>query len=302
MPRLSRHTITLALLGGGATLWVGGAVALQPDVSFHSTPNPLGIKRSPYGEVVAMAMQGPIDAYWHSAVAGDDDHHACGHADCDHCKHPADTRPESASGQAPSSLANRFQDFLDQLAADSRQRTNSRSSSEAHKFYLRRQIEDKLRFAYELDPTHYGNYNSYHLFLTEPTVGTRPILTKEAVNLASRTIEYCLREEHDPRPALTAAAAASNVLEFLFQEAGSRPAAEMKQHLAVVDYCLERHRQLLDQAVRSGQWNLVSPLRQQETADRYLFLTRIRDAANATICRLEQIPPAQQASSRPAAR
>ena len=32
--------------------------------------NPLGINGSPYGEVFAMAMQGPIDTYFHGAMGG----------------------------------------------------------------------------------------------------------------------------------------------------------------------------------------------------------------------------------------
>ena len=296
MSRITSTAITIAMLGGGVALWSGGAVALHPDESFHSTPNPFGIKRSPYGKVIAMAMQGPIDAYWHASTCEDPDH-------CDKCKaaHHHHDGEEHGDHDAPAAVDNalltpaqRLQAYLDNLDSISRKRTNTRSPSEAHKFYLRRQIEDKLRFAYELDPSHYGNYNSYHLFLTEPQLGTRPSLTKEAANLAAQTVDYCLHECSDPRPALTAASAASNILELMFLDSEHNSVADMKRNLDVVDGCLARFRLLSDQWQKSGLWDNISEFRREEISERYQFLAHVRDASDATIRRLEGKPPTGQ--------
>src|SRR5690606_3062135 len=86
--------------------------------------------------------------------------------------------PVKAAGDSPK-LG--WIDRLDQAASE---RTNPRPRTPAHTFYLRRQAEDKLRIAYELDPSNYANYNSYHLFLTEPQVGTRPTANADVLALA----------------------------------------------------------------------------------------------------------------------
>src|SRR5690606_17683584 len=112
------------------------------------------------------------------------------------------------------------------------------------KFYLRRQAEDKLRLAYELDPSNYANYNSYHLFLTEPSVGTRKVLTNQIIDLAAKTYRNGMSEELDPRPALTAAAAAGNILELMFIHRGNFTVDQMKSQLACLDQAIARHQAL----------------------------------------------------------
>lgn len=308
MPRSPSIPVSLGLIGSGMAVCLLAGKPLVHDSSLHLPPNPLGIKMSPYGEVLAMAMQGPIDLYWHGGSEDCHDpsctaHHAQdgetgghGHT-CDHDHREADptlatSNPRLASG----SLRDQYRTFLEGLNSAVTTRTNPRSATEGHKFHLRRQIEDKLRFAYQLDPSHYGNYSSYHFFITEPQVGTRPELTKGAKQLADATIAYCLSQTSDPRPALTAAAAAQNVLELMFADPARYPTSLMRDQLALVDHALARHQQLLEQAVKSGQWDLVSPFRRDETAERCRFLCRVRDAADATIRRLDGLPPTQQAS------
>ncbi len=319
MPRLSPNTAALGLIGCGVVVCFFTGKPLARDTALCVPPNPLGIKMSPYGEVIAMAMQGPIDLYWH---AGSDEchdpncteHHHHGGAtgsathdhddDCDRgpeCTHDhraADpTLATSAERPASGSLRDQYRGFLEGLNNAVSARTNPRSATDAHKFFLRRQVENKLRFAYQLDPAHYGNYSSYHFFVTQPQIGTRPELTAGAKQLADATIAYCLNQSGDPRPALTAAAAAENVLELMFGEPARYPVSNMREQLALVDHCLARYRQMFDQSVESGQWNLLSTFRQDETLERARFLSRVRDASEATIRRLEGLPAIQQATS-----
>ena len=190
----------------------------------------MGINGSPYGEVFAMAMQGPIDTYFHGAMGTGVHRHEDGES-CASCKGtpaldpskpkifriPEPASEKAAACQVGTSLGLRFENFLASLSKVETISTNPKAPSDAHKLYLRRQTEDKLRFAYNLDPSHYGNYNSLNLFLSEG-IGTYPELKASVAKLAEETIQYCLKQEHDPRPALTAAAAATNILQFMFAD------------------------------------------------------------------------------------
>jgi hypothetical protein len=166
------------------------------------------------------------------------------------------------------------------------ERTNSRPATAGHKFYLRRQVEDRLKLAYDLDPSNYANYNAYHLFLTEPAVGTRPVITNKVIELAEMTVDYCLREESDPRPALTAASAKANILELMFIHKENFTVEQMRGQLDRLDWELSKHRVLTAKWQESGDLERISPARLAEMEERRAFVTKVRDAAVKTIERL----------------
>lgn len=271
---------TLALTG--AALWSYGAKELAGAGEFSYFPNPLGLKKSPYGQVIAIAAQGGISSDWHAVevsgagIVRKRQKCACGH---DH----SDGSHEQCDGTGES--------LITKLEEAVTERTNARPATEAHKKYLRRQIEDRLRTAYELDPSNYANYNSYHLFLTEPQVGTRPILTDKVLALAKKTIGYCLQEEHDPRPALTAASASASILELMFLHKQDYSLDQMREELKRLDYSLARHHELTDRWIVSGEYGRLSPARQYEIEERLAFITKIRNASVATIERLSKESP-----------
>ena len=62
------HITTAALALAGAGMWHYAGTALNEEGRFENQPNPLGIKRSPYGQVLAMAIQTPIDGDWHGGL------------------------------------------------------------------------------------------------------------------------------------------------------------------------------------------------------------------------------------------
>lgn len=262
---------------------VSESLANNPETK---TPlNPFGINTSPYGEVFAMAMQGPIDVYWHGTERS-----SSGHEGHDHSHSHSDQNEATA---APSGrFGDRARHYLDGLTEASVARTNPKPASEKHSRYIRRQIENKLRFAYELDPAHYANYNSYHFFLTEPKLGTRPELTPGAAKLAERTIHYCLKKTDDPRPALTAAAATENLLELMFndqlKEKPHFTTAQMRQYLGLLDQCIARYNTISNEWTRTGNWSLLSDQRRLECKDRYHFILQVRHSSEETIRRLEQ--------------
>lgn len=287
MSRILTHAISVCLIGIGVFAWALAGRPLVANPALDAPLNPLGINGSPYGEVFAMAMQGPIDTYFHGAMNSGPRCHE------DHVE--AAVVPPSPSWKG------RFENLLASLDKVSKVRTNPQSSSEAHKRYLRRQVEDKLRFAYQLDPAHYANYNSLHFFLTEPELGTRPQLTPSAAKLAEETIQYCLKQDSDPRPALTAAAATCNILELMFNDqANDSPkfnTDQMRQYLNLLDHCTTRYVSMSQAWEQSKNWDLISPQRIAECDDRYTFICRIRDDAEGTILRFEGKSRSPQAAN-----
>lgn len=153
-------------------------------------------------------------------------------------------------------------------------------------------MEDKLRFAYQLDPSHYGNYNSLHFFLTEPELGTRPELTSSAAKLAEDTIQHCLNQKDDPRPLLTAAGACTNILQLMISDYGHNSApkfttAQMRQYLDLMGYCLNHYVAVSQEWDRTKSWDNLSPQRIQECDERFQFITKIRETVEQTILRFE---------------
>lgn len=279
------NILSIALIGCGAVGFVAASKPLLASKEADVPLNVLGINRSPYGEVFAMAMQGPIDNHFH---ATESDGHVCDE-NCDHGE-KENTLVSNAG------FNDRLRAFIEGMGQGQTERTNPRGASDAHKFYLRREIEDKLRFAYNLDPAHYGNYNAYHFFLTEPKLGTRPELTPHAAKLADQTITYCLTQRNDPRQALTAAAAAGNVIELMFNDRQANPekprftSEHMKSVLKVMDQSIGLYSHLANEWAEKGLWANLSELRLAETKERFHFVLKIRDSHEQAIRRVDGLP------------
>ena len=294
------NIISIALIGGGAAGFAMISKPLLADKEADVPLNVLGINRSPYGEVIAMAMQGPIDTYFHAANSSGT--HECDGAEtCTHEQHDKIRKPTEIRFTG---LNDRVGHFIEGLASGLSERTNPRSASAAHKFYLRRGMEDKLRFAYNLDPGHYGNYNAYHFFLTEPQLGTRPELSPMAAKLADETIRYCLTQRTDPRQALTAAAAAGNVIELMLNDRAVNPETsrystpQMREVLQVMDQSIGLYSHLSNEWLEKGLWENLSDLRIAEAQERLNFVLKIRDSHEKAIRRLEGLPDNSSASHR----
>lgn len=288
MSRLLTHSTSVCLIGMGAFVWAFAGRPLVKNPDLTSPVNPFGINRGPYGEVFAMAMQGPIDTYFHGSISSGAHHHT-NSENCSACQNDAAKKQEV--GAANFSIGQRFENFLSSLDKVAQTSTNPNAPGKAHKLYLRRQVEDKLRFAYQLDPSHYGNYNSLHFFLTEPQLGTRPELTPSAEKLARDTIQYCLKQENDPRASLTAAAAATNILHLMFADQQNQnpqfTPEQMRQYLKVLDDSIARFNTLAKQWDETKNWDLLSPQRIQECNERLSFICNIRKAAEGAIARFE---------------
>lgn len=283
MKTASPTVISLALLAAGCVSWALTAPALLADKDSIPPLNPMGVDGSPYGEVFAMAMQTPIDETFHAVwVTGAHDHSG---GACEACA----KTPHSSGGI---NLGN----LLEKISTAHDLRTNPKPPSEKHRLYLRGQVENKLRFANRLDPAHYANYTSLHFFLTEPELGTHPVLTDAALQLADDTIRYCMAKANDPRPALTAGAAASNVLELMFNNYRSDSPrftlAQMRHYLATLDQTILRHEEIARQWDAQDAWKNLSTQRIGECNERIRFIRKFRDTAVETIRRFETENPA----------
>ena len=292
MSRIPSIAITTGLIGSGVLAWAFAGRPLVENSELKSPLNPLGINRSPYGEVFAIAMQGPIDTHFHEGFIGRASHRHQDGVECESCtKEEATSDVDRSFAKSKPSLQSRWKGMVTSLSKVSEVRTNPKAASESLKRHLRREAEDKLRFAYQLDPSHYANYNSLHFFLTEPSIGTRPELTPSAAKLAQDTIDYCLKQNNDPRPALTAAAACTNILHLMFADRQSDSpkynAGQMRQCLNLLDHCLTRYAMIAKQWDESKNWELLSPQRISECEERFKFISKIRDDASKTISRLE---------------
>lgn len=282
MSRIPSNAITACLIGTGVAAWAFAGRPLVADPDLAAPLNPLGINGSPYGEVFAMAMQGPINTHFNGSMGIGFKRQVEGETS---------KKSETAENRESPTRGGSFRSLLISLDQVASVRTNPKAASQAHKLFLRRQAEDKLRFAYHLDPSHYANYNALHFFLTEPQLGTRPELTPSAAKLAEDTIQYCLKQDQDPRPILTAAAACTNILHLMFldqqAEAPKFTTVQMRQCLGVLDHCIGRYVTLAKQWDESKRWDLLSPMRIAECDDRFSFICKIRDAAAEAIKRFE---------------
>lgn len=293
------NIISIALIGGGAAGFAIVSKPLAENKDADVPLNVLGINRSPYGEVFAMAMQGPIDTYFHATA---DKGHSCESPNS--CKHDHKSKQtQDRAIKKPKSLDGRLRGLIESMEDGLVERTNPKAATDAHKFFIRRGIEDKLRFAYNLDPSHYGNYNAYHFFLTQPQLGTRPELTPTAAKLAHDTISYCLAQRDDPRQALTAAAAAGNVIQLMFNDRDIHPEKpnfsikQMREVLQIMDQSIGLFSHLSNEWVKDGQWQNLSELRVAEADERFKFILKIRESQEQTIRRLEGLPDEQRNST-----
>ncbi len=297
---LNRSTISsLCLIGLGLLMaaWSGNRLLDRPE--WRSPLNPLGINRSPYGEVFAMAMQGPIDTEFHVGMFGAtaeeaalrlrQHHHSRGEATAESLSETLE-KAEAACQARPWNPSARLEAMIARMQVGHSSRTNPRIASKALRAFLRDQAEDKLRFAYQLDPAHYANYNALHFFLTEG-ISTHPESAASVMQLARETIDYCRTQQDDPRPALTAAAACTNALHLLFAEHRKSPqpgqVEQMHAYLKELDALIATYHRISAEWDQNQSWQRLSSQRIDECQSRITFISNIRNAAETTIRNIE---------------
>lgn len=284
-----RKIAAAVLMCCGVGLWGGLTPLLRSDGALSYEPNIACLKGSPYGKVLALAMQGPIGIYFHAG----DTHRVAEHLGNDEEAPPAASaraaehaegcgcgahghEPEVAAPvvQAPSHI--RAKKKIQRMSAYAQRKTDGSPISPVHQRYLQGVTEDKLKLAYELDPSNYTNYGNYHLFLSLNDFGRSDADEDAALALARKTLAFCQKEEVDAATWLTAASAAYNVITHIGRHHQQYSVAEAKQSLASFDFCLKRYEDLLHSSQQMGYAR--PPVRLAEMNERARFLRKLRVA------------------------
>ncbi|MDF1740147.1 MAG: hypothetical protein P1U86_13375 [Verrucomicrobiales bacterium] len=214
------------------------------------------------------------------------DHEGHDHGDHDHAHH-------SVSGDDGFHLLGSTpKEWLQNASIIRYKRTNPRSLSSGHLAKVKKDVEEMLLRSYKMDPSHYGAYNSYHLFLTAHEFGGTEHSRRHAKTIAEHTLQVISQEKEDPEAWLTAAAAASN-LYFLESEdatetSGKLPTETLKSHRNRVAYCLSQFATLQEKALNKGTWNAVPMKRQLEIESRSRFALKSFEQFDAMIARAEE--------------
>lgn len=283
-------------LAVGAGLWGGMAKKFNAENELSYEPNIACVKGSPYGKVLALAVQGPIDFYWHSGQTHADaetfneekaecadgftEHDHGHHTHTEHgenCGCGAHDEPQTVIVKTESKpFQQRAKDQIKKMAASAHRKTDGAPLSQAHQDYLQGVTEDKLRLAYELDPSNYTNYGNYHLFIATTTFGKDEADDDRAVDIARKTIAFCKNDSVDPTSWLTAASAAYNVIYHIGRYHQKFTIPEAKLSLEEFDFCIMNFERLSQEAVAEGR--VLSEARLKEMQSRLKYLAKLRKA------------------------
>lgn len=321
---MKRVPLEFILLSGGAFLAVVSAVLLAQGGHLRHHRNPFAVQRSGYGMILARLSQDTVNKVWHYGIEGVNPHdhepgqdtvhrhdhdHACVHDHENNHPHPevlaqapiygSDPGPipnellsvaglpaEATSGGEPNLLQSGME-FLQDLKASKYNRTNPHGLTEAHKKKVAKDIEGLLLRSYQMDPTDYGVYNSYYLFLTIHELQARPASLEQAKRIAGLSIAASRDETETPFPSLTAASALIDQLLLDQQKARelgvSVPASVLRDYAACMHECLDRYANLRAQAEARGNWGRIGAARKAEAEERYRFLVRASEQFGALL-------------------
>ncbi len=300
--RLDRRSVvvgTLVLALG----WLGVSVWMAKGGRFDHEPNLMWLKRSAYGRTIAFAMRGPADLYWHRGSRedlGEEDHH---HDDPDD-PHAVDSERETAdpaaqmaaiaggikrefeeheaeeeAGPAPRPPARSVREKLLRSLKDLKiaryERTNDFGDTDAMYAFMKGEAEKRLKLSYEMDPTNLVCYGSYFFFLSESIVrlhGAEDEKTvihegeRKALELASRTANYCLQYDDEPTAAITGASACHDALTILLRRRLGTD-QDLKGFLQIGVRSLGTYDRLKEEMSRDGRWEAFSIHRRTEMED-----------------------------------
>ncbi|MCB1091840.1 MAG: hypothetical protein KDL87_09930, partial [Verrucomicrobiae bacterium] len=189
---------------------------------------------------------------------------------CDHgCEHDHDHSSKAGSHHT---WLDEAVDWLQGLGMKRFDRTNPAGVTEAHKLAISKDIANMLLRAYRMDPTDYGVYNGYFMFLTINEFGGGGEARGVARRLSENTIALALKETSDPQPYVTAAMAQLNLF-FMDQEdfegkGQPVPVPVLADHRQKIEFLVRRAEVLREQSIAEGRWNLVSEERKDAMKDR----------------------------------
>lgn len=280
----------------GTGLWLFNAKNLNDQGLLDYTPNVATLKASPYGKILALAMQGPIDFYWHEGQthadahvhrAGEEGHHDhSSDVDSDHSSDEdlADIRLAKLEARRNLAWHIRAKRKVAELTAFTHRKTNGGRLTKEHALYLQTATEDKLRFAYELDPSNYTNYGNYQLFLSNSNIGRNFIDEARHFSLSKQTLAFCKKDSKDPASSVTAAMAAYDMAYHMAGKPNEYNLSEVRLALGEFDFCMQRYIKIFEGY--SASEIPFSAVRADELKEHARYLTALRKAFDGYIKRL----------------
>jgi hypothetical protein len=287
---------SLVSLAAAAACWiVAGASYQVPRTSLGNVEphNPLAICRSAYGSLIARLMKDSLESYWHggnctnpshdhgnrpaAAPAGrlaarqepDHDHDHEGDEDHDHDQ-------AAASPKVALSWVDRWGRGVSQLEHMRSVRNSPFAVSPDHRFFLSASADWRVHIAWELDP---GDAALYEIdsFVSVSRATSPDVAKRKAEELAQRTIQHALSPQAGPVDALTGAGAAINLLNDELRPDRPEPpkTAELLRNWRVLTFCLQRHRELRQEADKENWWNEIPDVRRGEIETYATMLERL---------------------------
>ena len=189
-------------------------------------------------------------------------------------------------------------EFIESMRNDHFQRTNPIGLSAAHKQAVSQDIEQILLRSYRMDPTDYGVYSSYYLFLTVHEYRATPAARDHARLVADITITEATKEKEAPFPWLTAANALLDQF-FLDQQKARDENSALSSNLVLsysqrIEHCLAQYSRLKDSAVRDGRWESIGAPRRAEAEQRFRFIERASAQFRTLLSGVETASPLAQ--------
>ncbi len=304
------------LIVAGIALAAHSVTALRSDERLAHSRNPFAIQRSAYGKLFARLSETTVDRVWHLGVEQIVPHYMSGltHGDEGHAhsadKHPRDAaaveEPESPHAghhhhghdhESPRPTAERKSGidkgkrWIQDRVIAQHTRTNPNGLSKQHLNTVYKEIEELLLRSFKMDPTHYGAYDSYHLFLTTTSLGGSPGKERQARLIAGAAMSAARGENEDPEPWLTAAAAGMNLYLMdaapYMSEGEAIPLDILLKYREQIGYCLARFGEIQERSEKAGIWENLSMERQMEIAERSRFVSRTFKQFDVMIARAE---------------
>lgn len=291
--------------------------SLRKEGKLQNNPNFLTLKGSPYGRIIAYAMRGPADVFWHrgqtEALGFNEDaaarekrlslseHLPTGDAAAhllseikklktEHELEEAEEHAELKQGpqQKPfPGLRLYLVDKIEGFRKNYYTRSSKFGDTKPHLSYIRSEAEKRLSLSYQMDPTNIICYGSYFLFLSESQSRVIGAKNEEEVihhrqeiarKLAENTVFYCMNYPDEATAMITAGSAAHDYLQILF----SRPKQDLQdaeRMLRFLDTGLDRFASIRNDMIANGTWENypIHRINEMESAYAILRLTRVAD-------------------------
>jgi len=264
----------LVTLFAAALCWlVAGWWAGTPADSAQG--NPLALRSSAFGSLIARLMKDSLHSYWHGGQREAADVH-----DATRDVAPAGRllRPRLARPAAAPPTGSWIAQWIKRLAALEDQRTTRNSPfaiRPAHRRYLSAAADRRVQLAWQFDPGDAALYEIAH-FTAVARAATPAAARQAAEQLARQTIAHAFSPRSGLAEALTGAGAAINLLNDQLQPGRSPPAtASLRRDWEVLAACLKRYRELRQQATEEAWWSDIPPVRQQEIESYSALLGKI---------------------------